>query len=357
MRPLLLNGSVVKVVKKRFSGVRPTDWVVFTKGGKLLVHEVLFKSKKYLVSWGVNNNRTDGVIRDNQVIGIVDKRQIWRRWHLIYLAEAKSLLHEFEMAGIKNLILKGPPWQMAKYGYLLDKPSADIDWLIDKNEYTKVRRILTRRGYRLERQRWMKKGLYRGKIPRVSEMTYVKKVFGTNLTIDLHLQAVREALTAWYKEPITHDNMNRLTNYLLSKRRRERVWPVLPDGECLFYLCLNLMMHHAGRGIYQLANIAHLIERGKIDWDKFEELARRHRVESYIYFPLFWAGRLFKVRVLILNKIRPATIRLWLAKLVINRRTIMRPIPVEKWFPSRLNLFIIGYLRLVLSIKNSFGLD
>ena len=143
--------------------------------------------------------------------------------------------------------------------------------------------------------------------------------------------------------------MSFISGYLLDQMIRERGWSVLPDTDNLLYLCLNLMIHHAGRGIYQLASIAHLIEGGKIDWVKFEGLARRHRVENYIYFPLLWAERLFKIKVPILNGIRPTIVRLWLAKLVINRWTIMRPTPSTTWLPRKLNLLVIGYLRLILS--------
>lgn len=349
MQPVLEDKTVVKIVKKKFREIRPTDWVAFKKNENLLVHEVLFKSKKYLVPWGVNNQWTDGAINPDQIIGVVDKKQLWRRWHLVYLGEAKAITNDLVKVGIKNLILKGPPWQIAKYGFLLDKPSADIDLLIDSDKYGVVKRILNRGGYHLRWSGWVRKEFYRGLHPKVSEMTYVKKILGTKLTIDLHLQAVREALTAWYKEPITHKNMSLLTSYLLDQRRREGGWSVLPDTDNLLYLCLNLMIHHAGRGIYQLANIAHLIEGGKIDWDKFEGLARRHRVENYVYFPLLWSGRLFKVKVPILSRVEPSKARLWMAKMVINRWTIMRSIPVSKWFWGKLNLLVIGYLRLVLS--------
>lgn len=349
MLPLLPDGTRVKIVKKRFDDVRPLDWVAFTRGDNLLAHEVLFKSKKYLVPWGVNNSWIDGVISPDQIVGVVEKKQIWRRWHLIYLAEAKNLLHGFEMAGIKNLILKGPPWQIAKYGYLLDKPSADIDWLIDKNEYRAVKKILMKRGYRLQRDGWVKKEFYRGAIPRVSEMSFKKTIMGNKLTIDLHLQAVREALTAWYKKPITSENMSRLTNHLLNRRKREGGWQVLPDTEGLFYLCLNLMIHHGGRGVSQLANIAHLIDLGRINWGEITTLARRHRVENYIYFPLLWSHRLFKVGVPILDQIKPTPVRLCLAKILINRWAIMRPTPSSKWLPRKINLLAVGYLRLALS--------
>ena len=349
MQPVLEDKTVVKIVKKKYGESKPTDWVAFKKNENLLVHEVLFKSKKYLVPWGVNNQWTDGAINPDQIIGVVDKKQFWRRWHLVYLGEAKAITDNLVKAGVKNLILKGPPWQIAKYGFLLDKPSADIDWLIDKNEYGEVKKILIKHGYHLRELGWMGKQFYRGTVPRVSEMTYVKKILGAKLTIDLHLQAVRESLTAWYKEPITHSNMSLLTGYLLDQMIRERGWSVLPDTDNLLYLCLNLMIHHAGRGIYQLASIAHLIEGGKIDWVKFEGLARRHRVENYIYFPLLWAERLFKIKVPILNGIRPTIVRLWLAKLVINRWTIMRPTPSTTWLPRKLNLLVIGYLRLILS--------
>lgn len=350
MYPVLTDGEEIKIVRRIFQDVKPHDWVAFTKDGNLLVHEVLFKSKKYLVSWGVNNIRTDGVIRENQVIGIVDKRQIWRRWHLIYLAEAKSLLHDFEMAGIKNLILKGPPWQIAKYGFLLDKPSSDIDWLVDNSQFGVVKKILKGRGFRLHKLRWIKKAFYQGEIPRVSEMSYVKKILGTNLTIDLHLQAVREAMTAWYKEPITGENMSQLTDYLLGRRVRERKWPVLPNNENLFFLCLNLMFNHAGRGVYQLASIAHIIDRRGMDWKKLEQLAKKYQVKSYLYFPLLWASRIYKVKIPFLNRLEPSPVRLWLAKLVINRFTIIRPISDSDWYLRKINLLTVGYLRLILSI-------
>lgn len=341
---------MVKIVKRSFKEIKPTDWVATKKNGRLIIHEVLFKGDNYLVSWGVNNPWTDGRIKSGQVLGIVKKKENWKRLHLVYLAEAKAILIEFENNRIKNLILKGPPCQIAKYGFLLDKPSADVDWLIDKDQFENVRRILNRRGYHLKRLSWVKKDNYLGLLPKVSEITFVKKIIGVKFVIDLHLQAVRSALTAWYKEPITLENMSRLTDYLLTKRAWSKGWPVLPDTENLFYLCLNLMFHHAGRGIYQLTNIAHLINRNKINWKKFAEFAKTYRVENYIYFPLLWTERLFKVKSSVLNDLRPSLWRLILAKLVINKFTIIRPLPASQWFESRLNLLSILYLRLVLSL-------
>lgn len=337
MSPVITENTTVKIIKVKYNQIKVSDWVAITKNSRLVIHEVIFKNKKYVVTWGVNNDFIDGKIRPNQIIGIVGKKPIYSNQNKGYITESKKITKLFKKNKIKHIILKGSPWQENKYGYLLDREISDIDILIDKNKYQQVKKILIERNYNCYETQH-----------NLSEICFIKNTVDGNLIVDLHLQAIRESMTFPYKEPISKENMNLFTSYLLSRGRSKRGFVILSDTDTLLYLCINIMIHHAGRGLYQLANIARIVDRDKVDWPTLVKLANMYKFENYIYIPLIWASKLFGTIDPTQHLIRPSRIRLLLVKLLINRKTIFLASGTSR-ADTAVKLISVALLRVILS--------
>ncbi|MGB9707692.1 MAG: signal peptidase I, partial [Microgenomates group bacterium] len=71
MFPLLQENDIVFFKKIPFSKIKINDIIVFKKNSQLITHRVIYKNKKYLITKGDNNPKSDGKIFSKQIIGKV----------------------------------------------------------------------------------------------------------------------------------------------------------------------------------------------------------------------------------------------------------------------------------------------
>ncbi|MBU1130145.1 nucleotidyltransferase family protein, partial [Patescibacteria group bacterium] len=221
-----------------------------------------------------------------------------------------------------------------------------------KKNYTTIKNRLIKLSYRQHKSPSINPKHYSKQIPSISEISFTKTKQNTTFTIDLHLLAIRSALNPYFQKPITLKNMQKLTKeFWKSTKKQKNNILYLENEYLLFYLCLNFIFHHAARDINILSYIATVIDKQKINWNNFWKLAKKYKVTNFVYYPLGWTSRLFKVSVPNLKKHQPVIFRRFFAKLLINHYTIFRPFRQlgNKVIPSKLNVLTISILRLILN--------
>ncbi|MBU4210715.1 nucleotidyltransferase family protein [Patescibacteria group bacterium] len=351
MFPLIKNNQKIQIIPKKFPDIKTYDIVVIKHGNTIIIHQCLFKSQKHLVTFGINNKFIDPPALPKQILGIIKTSNYWQIINILYATELKKL-SLLTSDKIPFLILKGAPWQKHIFGHFLNKPTCDIDILIKRKNYITIKNKLIKLGYKQHQSPCINPKHYSKQIPSISEISFSKTKNNITFTIDLHLLAIRNALNPYFQKPITLKKMQKLTNkfWKSTKKQKDNIL-YLQNEYLLFYLCLNFIFHHATRDINILSYIAVVIDKQKIDWKNFWKLAKKYKVSNFVYYPLGWTSRLFKIPIPSLKKHQPTIPRRLFAKLFINHYTIFRPFRQlgSKIVPGKLNVLIISILRLILN--------
>lgn len=339
MYPLIPNNTKITIIPKKFSDIKLYDIVAVKKSNNIIIHQCLFKCSRYLICKGINNKFVDPPSTPNQVLGIVILNNYCSLLNLTYDYQ----LHQIHNLAtqIPILILKGATWQKKYYGYYFNIHPSDIDILIHRSDYLQFKNILNKQGFR--HQNFLS--------PPTSEITFTKNINSQRFCIDIHFQAVRSALNPIFRHPIDPVKMDNLTSEFWRKSISNNSFYFLTREYLLFYYCLNLIFHHGLRGTDLIAQIANIISKENIDWAKFWQLSEKYQMSNFVYYPLSWSSRLFKVKIPLLNRYRPHLFRHLTAKVFINRYTVFRPFYNlgKNYFTSRLNTILISFIRIILS--------
>lgn len=340
MFPLISSNTKLTIVSKKFSEIKIYDIVAVKFQNNIVIHQCLFKCPQYLVCQGVNNHFVDPPVLPKQILGVVD---IDNHWQIINLAYAYELqkIHRL-VPNIPLLILKGATWQKYFYGYYLNKSSSDLDILIKKSDFLSLKKALLKLGFHQHQ--------FPTKLSQVNEISFSQKINSINLTIDLHFLAIRSPFKIKFRQPTTPSRMSELSEELFQNSFFHENIFYLKNEYLLFYFCLNSIFHHAVRGTDLLAHIANIIVHEKINWSNFWKLSRKYQCSNFVYYPLLWSSRLFKVNVPHLKKHQPKTLRHFLARLFINRFSVFKPFSnlSGNFFSTYTNAAIIFIIRFVL---------
>lgn len=346
MSPLIPDGTKITIIPKKFSDIKLYDIVAVRKSNNIIIHQCLFKCSKYLVCKGINNFFIDPPALPDQVLGTVELNNYWSILNLIYdyqLQQIHNLIPQ-----IPILILKGATWQKFYFGYYFNKQSSDVDILIHKSDYPQFKKTLSKLGYSFHSNISINPRHYHSLD--ISEISFSKKINSQKFTLDIHFKAIRSPLNPIFKAPIDPDKMNRLTSEFWASSLQKNHFYFLKKEHLLFYFCLNSIFHHAVRGIDLLTQIANIINKEKINWNNFWGLADKYQLSNFVYYPLGWSHRLFKVKIPNLNQHRPNQFQRLLTKIFINHYTVFRPINNlgKNYIASKINVCIIFLLRFLL---------
>ena len=224
----------------------------------------------------------------------------------------------------------------------------DLDVLIDRCKFLETKKQLEKMGYVMDKMEpsEIKELPY-------AEISFFKSIGKLTITIDVHLIAVRCSFRKFFPAPIEPERMMKLNDELIKKPKRYTEFTILDDTSSLIHLCLNTMIHHAGRGVWEHTRISRLIESRTIDWTRFYKSIIKYDLTSATFFPLMWSNKLFGVMIPGLNEISPNRIKKLLAKLLINRWTVFRLINLNNWFTKKINSSSVLVLRLIISLPDT----
>ena len=333
MKPIIFSGSKITISPLSYSQVKVSDIIAYINSkGKLVIHQCLFKTNDYFVTIGINNRYIDHPQSANSYIGVITTSQINTLKSMYYQSEIEKISHKF---GKPILLLKGAAWQKQNYGYFLNKFTGDTDLLVKNSDYQLLKNILNSFGY---------KSQYHD--PDDGEISFCNP--DTKLVLDIHLTAIRTSRNHIFSYPIDPKSMHKLTDIFWENSSKTKGFYYLQNEYLLLYLCLNLFFHHAVRGAFGFAYIAHIINNQKIDWKNFWNISKQFHFDNYIYYSLGWTSRLLNIPIPSLNSHRPFLFQRLLIKIFINRYTVVSPLSVSSAFGNWLNTKIITCLRLIL---------
>ena len=350
MSPLIPDGTKLTIFSKKFSEIKLYDIVAVKTPRGIVIHQCLFKSKEYLICRGVNNNFVDPPVSPKQIIGIVHLERNWQVINLAYDYELNRLHRH--LPDLPIMILKGGNWQKRQYGYYFNKPVSDIDILITKKSYSKLKKTLIHFGYRPYYNHRQQKQRYRQLL--VHEISFYKKISPQIVfNIDVHFLAIRPAFNRLFPHPISAESMQSLTDLFWEKSSSQNGFYFLQNEYLLLYYCLNCFFHHGLRSIDLLAQIANIVANEKIDWPNFWKISQEFHFTNFVYYPLGWSSRFFQISIPKINLHRPSLLRRLATKTLINHFTIFHQFSHldHDWLSTQTNIRLISILRIILFKK------
>lgn len=350
MAPLIPPESHLFIKLCSPNKIKTGDIVFFKQNGGFLTHRLIykprvsprlkrgdrlssgagvpaFKSKSFWLTKADASPLPDQPIKPDQILGKVTKIErdgkvfspeaLIKIQNLFYLEEFNKLNKLFWKNNLKVISLKGIALSQQLEGKLPNRVLSDLDFLIQRKDFTQAAKILRGLGYRVKKQS-----------PLQQEITFKKS--GTfTLAVDIHQEPVGS--TQGKLNPLPLEKNQRISQDFIKraelvKKKGGKFW-TLEENDLLFYLCLHHFFHHNCRGIEQLVNITQVMEKLPIDWKVFRRRVKDYSLENYLYYPLFLAKNLLGAKVLkrVLCEFKPKNIFAKLVPCFINQKNVFRP--------------------------------
>ncbi len=340
MLPILQPGDIVYLKQADFRQAAVDEILLVLKGGQAFIHRVIYKTGRYLVTRGDNNPQCDGRVYPRNIIGrtylvkrqgqAFDPESLYLIQSTLYFPEIVKVKRAFEEAGIEFVFLKGLPLHLYYRRTHPRRVFADCDILIDKKDFPKAGRIMTKLGYLRARNELS--ATHKRFKDKESEYGYYKEVGGVRVVFDLHLETVFMLTQIGKLEALYSQSLiDRMTAEFLNSKRSIRVhreaFPVLDPSSLVVYLALHLF-HHNFSGTYRYELMDKVIRRSgfrKPDWEKMAEMVGRYQVSGYVY-PVFVLLKKYyhtPIPGFFLGRIRPAKDKLGYLKPLLQNDTLI----------------------------------
>ena len=157
MLPLIRDRDWLQIKPTPFFQIKLNDIVAVWDKKQLVAHRVIYKTKRYLVTKGDNNNQSDGQIRPDQVVGRVinikrhqnsfTPEAVYLMQSSHYLKEINHLNQAFSQAEIDYLFLKGLPLHFYYDKTYPRRLYVDCDILIKPSHLVIAEQILKNQGF------------------------------------------------------------------------------------------------------------------------------------------------------------------------------------------------------------------
>lgn len=301
MLPVLRSDDVVSFAPVPYRKLGVNDIVLVKKNGKLLTHRIVYKSGRYAVTRGDNNEVSDGKIPPSSVfgkaVGLVRNNkklaleEAYNMQALAYSVALQSLVRELNKKQVRYLVLKGLPVYLKYEKRLPRRLWSDCDILVDGRDREKLHRLLRSQGYRL-----VDTGLPIGRMTgknSLPEASFIKVVEGVPVVLDIHY---RVALTIVHlgslNELYPQTEVDRLSGLFLQKRAVTKMhnipYPVLSGEHMVLYLAIHLFQHNF-KGPFRFQMLEAAVRKMKDKKGGFANLSRtiaEYRLEAFVY-PVF----------------------------------------------------------------------
>lgn len=319
MLPLIGPKDKLSFNAIQFSKIKINDLLLFRKNNELIVHRVIYKTKRFLITKGDNNLKSDGKVYSRQVLGRVKKIKrsgqvlVPETMYLLqsghYLQEINRLNRAFTKANLNFVFLKGLPLYLYYQKSHPQRFYADCDVLIKSKELGKAKKILQRYGYTQAKKTLVP---FLTKISKYEpELVFYKTINGFTVTFDLHQELVFQMtelgrLNWLYPQ----SQLTRFTNEALATKRlvslNNQKYPILSPEFLIIYLGLHLF-HHNYRGAFRYQFWQQVLHkeatRPSFSWTKTAKLMQAYQLKNYLT-PAF----------VLLKKYYPIKLPIWLTK-------------------------------------------
>ncbi len=292
MLPLFDQNSVLEIVKAKKYKI--DDIVVFKKRNRLIAHRLIYipKSRKFFITKGDNNLRSDGKILPDMILGKVKSvkgktknseiESFYLTQSLLYMHHIVRFTDFLNKNKIPYIILKGLPIHLRYEGKIPNRIYFDVDFLINKNCLRIVDKYLKTNGF--------KKG-NDGKDKKISgvQHTYINtnKSFGVNF--DIHISPVRiyrklNLLNVFVPDKVKISNM--LWEGSEKLKISDKEYTVLNKDTQIVYLLLHFFQHNM-EGIHRLNFINNIVTKGsRPNWNQIARMMIKYSLFSLCYPPL-----------------------------------------------------------------------
>lgn len=288
MWPLLQDGDIVNVKKKKFSNIIENDIICIVTNKKLFTHRVVYRNVNYLITKGDNNATADKRVRERNYMGTVfsfrrngqifDVDNIYLLQSSIYFKEVSTILNLFKAHSIEHVVLKGLPIHLYLQKKMPRRIYADCDLLINRNDFRKAEKVIIKCGFQKS------SGPERSVSERV-EISYYKQINGVMVVLDLHRELSFLATNVGRVGILYSDKKTiELVRKFLSEKKEiiienEKFYILSPEN-LLIYLLLHLFNHnYVGPYRYELINS---LLKKKINYSEVGALAKRFLVVNFM---------------------------------------------------------------------------
>ena len=197
----------------------------------------------------------------------------------------RFLADTFNSTPVEALFIKGVPFMLDVYEQKGIRPFCDVDVLIKDRDFSDTDKMLKGKGFvpceeeeKFDQYRSQKLYSWKGEIYLdVHKSLIGRKLHGQMLNV---------------KDEMVWENKRRL---LLA----ESELYTLDLVHTLLYQCLHLAMQHSFSGLRWYVDIHEFLNKywGKIDWEKFVELAGSYKIRRPVYYVLLFTDRMLGARV------------------------------------------------------------
>jgi len=299
MFPLFANNDKVILKKYNFHKIKLNDFVLIKKHS-LIIHRVIYRGKKFLITKGDNNLKSDGKIYNKDYIALVYK--IERKGHvfqpklyylsysMIYYKELSIFIHKLNKFNINYVILKGLPLYLY---YNKTEPQflyTDCDFLIARNEYSKVKSILEDLGFSPETKGLFITSFFNNE---ATQVTFFKLIDKITVRVDIHLSLSFLLSQSDHIDPLySYKEIQKLTSEFLKQKIRvyyqDINFFILKREFLIIYLALH-SFHHNYRNIRRLELLNVIIRKTNLNKENYKYLysfLNQYKLINFVY-PVF----------------------------------------------------------------------
>lgn len=310
MYPLLHSGDKIFIKKINFQNLSTDDILLINKKNDYIIHRVIYKYPKYIITKGDNNLIADGKIYPRQIIGKVYKikrdnqlfnlENFYLLQSTLYLQEILKVKHALEKEKVNFVFLKGLPLHLFLEKRHPNRIYCDCDILIAKKDLLISHKILSKLKYKkvdtylTKTQRNLQK--------KDTQFSYAKKISGFDIIFDIHADISLSIVHMGKLDSIYPQIMlEQLTKKMLIEKRSviilNEYFPILSLDNLCVYLAIHFF-HHNYKGIFRLEVLDKVVRYGSIKDTHFMTKCSKsivnYKLQNYLYPVFLLLKRYFK---------------------------------------------------------------
>ncbi|MCX6717062.1 MAG: nucleotidyltransferase family protein [Candidatus Taylorbacteria bacterium] len=295
MLPILMNGDIIEFTKSSYEELSVNDIVLIYHNGIFLTHRLIYKVKKYCITRGDNNAKSDTQVKPEQLIAKAIRFKRKGIWHniqemyisqsLTYLTEISKLIKLLRQNKIRHVFLKGVMISLRYESRIPQRIYADCDILIQREQSKQIEEVFNILGYRKINETSLK-SISENESP---EISFIKIIGKTPVVFDVHLEPVflmtkLGGMNLLYSK----DNRVKLGKILIDSSEKIKIgglsYSLLDSSMQILYLALHVF-HHNYTDIVRLKLIDAVIRKAtkrKGMWKFFIKATNDFSLQNYI---------------------------------------------------------------------------